>query len=211
MRAPAFRAYSAQQRAFFEARLAAHGAGPAGVGWSARSQDRQFGKLAAVGLAGRSVLDVGCGYGGLFGWLLDHSIGPVRYSGFEIVPGLLAAARERYPGLDWRLFDILTEETDDRWDYVVCCGAWNLRSAGPGPGNMALLERALERMFALCEFGMSVTLTSALADVRYPDVYHYDPAEVLRAAARLTPNVMLDHSILPHVFCLYAWRRELRD
>ena len=57
-----------QARRYYEARLAQHGATPAGVDWNSEaSQERRFRELAYLwsGEPDASLLDYGCGYGAL--------------------------------------------------------------------------------------------------------------------------------------------------
>ena len=50
-----------------------------------------------AGLAGRRVLDVGCGPGALLGELVAR-VGAERVAGVDPAEGFVAAARDRYPG-----------------------------------------------------------------------------------------------------------------
>ncbi|MBY6266505.1 methyltransferase domain-containing protein (plasmid) [Azospirillum sp. 412522] len=91
----------------YDRALSIHGATPDGVNvpdaaYHRRMQGRAAGlTLHAVAGMGSdwTVNDVGCGYGALFerlsGDLLPHG---VRYHGYDISPGMIAAARERQGG-----------------------------------------------------------------------------------------------------------------
>jgi len=91
-------------RAAYEERDAAGGGAPSTEpGYLAYLQDLEWQILralheAGVELAGAAVLDVGAGSGQLLHRLVEF--GAARGAGVELMPARVAAARERYPGLE---------------------------------------------------------------------------------------------------------------
>jgi SAM-dependent methyltransferase len=65
--------------------------------WSSREGQRiRFAAIARIcPLAGMRVLDVGCGQADLLGFLLEHGIVPAHYTGLEMIPASVRAARRR--------------------------------------------------------------------------------------------------------------------
>jgi SAM-dependent methyltransferase len=81
---------------YHEARL--HGAkGFDALLWSSREGQRiRFEAIARIfPLEGLRLLDVGCGQADLLGFLLEHGIIPARYTGLEMIPAAVRAARRR--------------------------------------------------------------------------------------------------------------------
>ncbi|WP_207229811.1 class I SAM-dependent methyltransferase [Krasilnikovia cinnamomea] len=73
-----------------------------------------------------SVLDVGCGYGALIGYLESRGCAPRRYLGVEVSRLALAAAQDRWPAnCRFLLGDFSREdfEVEADFDLAVCAGA----------------------------------------------------------------------------------------
>lgn len=69
---------------------------------------------------GKDVLDYGCGTGAALEWLRDHAK-PRRMMGLDVSPGAIAFARERDPGLDFRVLDVEGEPpATERFDVALC-------------------------------------------------------------------------------------------
>jgi SAM-dependent methyltransferase len=67
----------------------------------------------------RSVLDAGCGTGRVARELARRGLDVV---GVDLDPEMLATARRRSPGLDWRLGDLATIDLGRTFDAVVMAG-----------------------------------------------------------------------------------------
>ncbi|HXY39380.1 MAG TPA: class I SAM-dependent methyltransferase, partial [Vicinamibacteria bacterium] len=82
----------------YERALERHGPTVRALHWGGESnQQIRFRVLSEVGpWEGASVADIGCGLGDFFGFLRDRGQG-VDYAGYDIVPGMVAAARLKYP------------------------------------------------------------------------------------------------------------------
>jgi SAM-dependent methyltransferase len=68
--------------------------------WASREgQQARFAAIArSFPLAGKRILDVGCGRADLMGFLLERGIVPAHYMGMDAIPATLRAARRRkYP------------------------------------------------------------------------------------------------------------------
>ena len=65
--------------------------------WSSREGQRvRFDAIARLcPLAGRRILDVGCGRADLLGYLLERGIVPAHYTGLEMIPASVRAARRK--------------------------------------------------------------------------------------------------------------------
>lgn len=65
-----------------------------------------------------NVLEVGCGFGRV-GASIKRRWSNVDYSGIDISPDLVEGARKRLPGSEIILADMVTYDTDKRWDLVL--------------------------------------------------------------------------------------------
>lgn len=71
---------------------------------------------------GKSFLDVGCARGGLYE-IIGERVGVFRYKGVDISAALIGAARKKYSGADFELYDGARLPVDDNsHDRVLCLG-----------------------------------------------------------------------------------------
>ncbi|MGA2743340.1 MAG: class I SAM-dependent methyltransferase [Candidatus Sulfotelmatobacter sp.] len=195
----------------YEKRLQEFGYSPATLGWGVNGrQEVRFSVLAelALRMPESSVLDVGCGFCDLYDFL-DKQGWQGRYTGIDIVPGLLEVARQRHPDLDVRELDITDESVplgEDEYDFVISSGALN--AALPSGGNELHIEVALRSMFRRSRYAACVDFLSTYVDFQKPGAYHTDPSWALAAAKRLTRRVLLRHDYMPYEFSLFLFRDD---
>jgi SAM-dependent methyltransferase len=108
---------------------------------------------------GRNVLEAGIGHGGYYQYF--GKLG--RYHGVDIDPASIEGARARYPGGDFEVADVCSEEFRSRFspgsvDTVVCCNVIehidddnravaNLANALTPGGHLLILVPALQQLY----------------------------------------------------------------
>jgi SAM-dependent methyltransferase len=65
-----------------------------------------------------SVLEVGCGFGRV-GYAIKRHYPHVIYTGIDVSPDLIEAARKRLPESELIVADLATWDSDRKWDLVV--------------------------------------------------------------------------------------------
>jgi SAM-dependent methyltransferase len=184
-----------------------HGACPAGVGWSATSQAVRFDVIAGIGtLEGRSLLDVGCGYGAFFAYLSDRGV-QCDYHGVDMTPLQVELAQTHHPehADRFRFANGITSGRPDSYDYLVSNGPLNTACDDP----LDTMKSLLAAMYAQCRLACIVTMISTRAPRRLKGLHYYDPAAMLSFALDLCPRVRLDHSYLPHDFAISLYKEPV--
>ena len=117
-------------QAYYEAKLALHGASPQGVDWScAATQWLRFVQLLKICPLDTafSLIDVGCGYGALAAFLADrYPQADVDYLGVDVSPVMIRRARRRFRGDPKKRF-LVGRSCPGRTDYAVASGIMNIR------------------------------------------------------------------------------------
>jgi SAM-dependent methyltransferase len=189
----------------FARRLARHGPTLAALDWNdTASQLLRFRVLTGIGLApGDRLLDVGCGLGDLLGYCAARGVA-VEYVGIDPVPGMIAAARRRFPGVRFEAWDLLTvaDGALPAVDYVVMSGLFNER----GPDNEAFFRAMVGRAFAACRKGVAVNRLTDRVEFRAGHLAYSAPAEALAFALSLTRHVTLRHDYGLYEYSLYLRR-----
>ncbi len=159
--------------------------------------------------SGSSVLDVGCGLGGLYGHMVANGL-ECRYTGYDINPGLVERASVRHPSAAFEVRDIL-EEDFPTFDFIVSSSSFNL--ALQHEDNYSFIARMLKTMYDHAASGVAVDLMTSYVDFRRPDAFYYEPEAVFSIAKKITKRVTLRHDLPLFQFCVYlypdfeGWRR----
>ncbi len=174
--------------------------------WASReSQELRFGVLAGAGrLDGRSVLDVGCGFGDFAAWCATQSLA-VDYTGIDMTPRMIELAQARLPAQSFRtadLFSLPLPPAGRAYDYVVASGIFAKREEDPE----GYLRDAVARMFALCASAVAFNVLSTWAPASAGGEYHADPLRTLDYCRRLTPWSVLRHDYHPRDFTVYLYK-----
>jgi SAM-dependent methyltransferase len=144
----------------------------------AQSQRLRFEVLAAhVGLAGKSLLDVGCGLGDLYGFLLERGL-TVDYTGVDISEKMIQHARRAHPGGHFLAADLFAKNPfgRKRFDVAFCSGTFNLNVGN----NISFLPTALRQLFGLSRRALVFNLLHRRARRQHPHCVYYEPGEILK-------------------------------
>lgn len=187
--------------------LARHGHHPSTLYWSSREvQELRFKVLAEIGIeAGDTLLDVGCGFGDMFGWWRQQGI-DVDYTGLDLSPDLIAHGNTLYPEAT-----LLTGELSDfdfppqSFDWVVLSGALNEALYDEG----AYARGVIGRMYELCRNGVAFNLLNRNArGMRMMfDLASFEPEEMFAWCRGLVPRCELRDDYLENDFTLYLFRK----
>ncbi len=166
---------------YYAGKLAEHGQTPAGVDWSsAHSQELRFAELMKIAEGERrfSLNDYGCGYGAL----LDHLEGAgarVEYSGFDLAPEMVEAARERFAGHEARFTTDVAELPVA--DYTVASGIFNVRLDVDSETWFGHVLSTLDRLGSLSARGFAFNVLTSYSDPdrMRPDLFYADPGVIL--------------------------------
>jgi ubiquinone/menaquinone biosynthesis C-methylase UbiE len=117
------------------------------LGWeTSQAQAKRFQIfLQNVKLSGKTLLDVGCGFGDLYGLIKSFNM-PVQYMGIDILQEMVVRARRKYPQGLFIQENLFNKYTDDdvfpekSFDVVFCSGIFNLKEKH---GNNLLREALL--------------------------------------------------------------------
>ncbi len=178
---------------------------PLALGWHNReSQQLRFEIFARhLNLAGKTVLDIGCGLADFYAYLASRGIS-CHYIGVDITPSMVEVARQRYPGIDIRLEDAMDTGFSISADIVVFSGTFNYRV----PSHDAFLKRVITRLWGFSREALAFNVLSAITphNTKDPHLAYIQPSRILTLAQQFTPFVRLDHSYLIHDFTTVMYR-----
>jgi SAM-dependent methyltransferase len=171
-------------RGHYEPRISPRRPGHDIVDWAGiGSQEVRFRVLVEnVPLANKRLLDIGCGVGDLYGYLSSR-VPSVRYTGVDLLEGMVRYARARYPRARFEIGDVFGDGSPgheramagETFDVVFASGTFNLNVGN----NREFLPRAIARMFELSRELVVFNLLHERARSRHSHCVYFRPEDVL--------------------------------
>jgi SAM-dependent methyltransferase len=176
-----------QARDYYENKLRAHGATPAGVDWNSQeSQELRFAQLAHVWReeADASILDYGCGYGALADYLRGRGHRGA-YVGYDVSPAMAEAADTRVRSLTGCRVTARREDLVPA-DYAIASGVFNVKQDADEDAWRTYIWETVADLAALGTRGFAFNALTSYsdADKRRPDLYYADPLEAFDRCKR---------------------------
>ena len=206
------------QISYYEGLLAEHGADFRALDWNnPESQKLRYQVLKEILVYGKkasgvSVLDVGCGFGDLYGFFRAEKLlsrHKIRYTGFDISPKLLEVARKKYPDAKFELKDILEERGLSKFDYIFCSGIFNIRTVDTG-SHLGFIKSMLLRMYDLVNYGVAANFLSegalpisAPEDLNSGRYFYFKPDDIFNFCRFICSRYILRHDYHPGDFTVY--------
>ena len=199
----------------YERFFADHGDTFRGVGWTKSQEETDLRYEVMLGVIRPEteepveLLDFGCGLAHLYEYLQRRPPRvPVSYSGLEITPSLLDAAKRKFPELPLYGVDI-TRGTDGlpEFDYVVANGVFTYKD---GLGHEEMLDywrRMLPSLFRLARVGMAFNVMSKHVEWERDDLFHL-PLDVMSSfvSENLSRRFVIRHDYPLFEYTTYVYR-----
>lgn len=165
-----------------------------------------------------SILDIGSGLGHFYGFLKSQGFIKryrIDYTGYDISPKLVEAARHKFPEAKFEVKDILEEWKIDRFDYVFSCGVFNLILADRGSHDKFVRDMIL-RMYEICKLGTALSFLSISGIYYVPGksgdefsrYYYFKPEDIIEYIRSITGKFILRQDYHPGDFTAYLLKGE---
>jgi SAM-dependent methyltransferase len=140
-----------------------------------------------------SLLDVGCGWGGLASRAQERGL-ELAITGVDVVESMVAHGRSHFPRCRFLCEDVFALSTEDKYDFVVCNAIMTQKHGISIPEMESFSKRLIKHMFALCRFGIAFNMMSTKVNYTVSNLYYQNPVELFAwLLAELSPRVVLDH------------------
>ena len=103
-----------------------------------------------------SILDVGCGFGDLFGYLKKNKT-DFDYLGCDINEKIINVAKDQYPDVTFVVHDFLDLKLEKKYDWVIASGIFNFKLND----NEIYIQKMLTKMFQSCKIGFRAASTAS--------------------------------------------------
>ena len=164
-------------RSHFRVTLQAHGPTSEGLDWGSDQAkvDLRYSKMLALLQPSQasvpSLLDVGCGYGGLLGYARDIGL-QIDYTGINVVEEMIQCASKNNSTGSYILGDVLETPKSTKFDYVVCSGILTGRLEVSVMAMDQYAQAIIRRMYDLCTVGVAFNVMSTKVNFYSNKLYY---------------------------------------
>jgi len=200
---------SSQLRDHYSRTFNEFGATPKGVDWG-KIEDvlLRYEKMLNViefGIETPSLLDVGCGYGGLYMFAKERNV-KIYYTGIDISDNMITYAKENISDAHFCVGDILEFNPPQPFDYVVCNGILTQKLKISIKEMDDFSHLLIPKMFSLCTRGIVFNLMTTKVNFMVENLYYRNPVELFAfCLTNLTRRLKIDHSYL-FEYAVYLYR-----
>jgi len=140
-----------------------------------------------------SLLDVGCGWGGLLKRINEIGL-PVNYTGADIVPEMIHYAKSAFQESEFLIKDIFEIKGTGNYDFVVCNAILTQKLNISKEKMDDYSKKLIVKMFDLCKHGVAFNMMSTKVNFMVENLHYQEPSELLSWLLRdVSPRVRLDH------------------
>jgi SAM-dependent methyltransferase len=192
---------------YYDGRLKTYGYDTRSLGWTPGARKIRFGALTGIGkLGGASILDVGCGFGDLYGYIYDKQI-KADYTGVDINPDFIKIAREVHPEAKFILADFEEDSIYGDYDWAIAAGIFTIKISN----NEEFIKNTLTKMFKKCNKGFAADFLSPIKHVKDDLYWRCPPEEILKFCRTLSKRVVLKADYMKDEYCVYVYKNEMTD
>jgi len=196
----------------YSRKFSSHGPTPEGVDWGSDEAKAflRYEKMLAVAdfTSGNraSLLDVGCGYGGLRQFAANTSI-DLDYTGIDVAGNMIEWAQANSAGGNFIDGDVLDYQFDRKFDYVVCNGILTQKLEATGLEMDRFAARLIRRIFSLCTIGIAFNVMTTKVNFYSNNLYYRNPSELLAwCLTEISPHVRVDHAYRLFEYTMYVYQ-----
>jgi len=154
-----------------------------------------------------TLLDVGCGYGGLLQYAQKEQI-KLRYTGIDLASNMISWAKKHMHNGEFIEGDFIEHNFDERkFDLIVCNGILTQKLEASFSDMDKLAKNLIKKMFFVCTKGIAFNIMSTYVNFFSPNLYYKHPSEMLvYCLSEISQKVRLDHSYGLYEYTLYLYK-----
>jgi SAM-dependent methyltransferase len=183
--------------------LEGFGVGEEALGWGkkGRSNLRFEILLSQWNFKDATVLDFGCGFGDLCGYMMKKRIAYSHYIGTDINANLIHEAKMRkYPNSTFLVQGSAMAQSKRKVDYVLSSGVFNFKLKD----NSRFIRKSFAQLDRLSKKGFAMNFISDKVDFKTTHNHYSNPGQILELAYQYSNNLVLRNDYMPFEFTLFV-------
>ena len=192
-------------------RFQLYGDSPKTLGWDKGKQDIRYETLLSLfELEGKSILDIGCGFGDA-NRVIAEVCSSYQYLGVDIVDVLINSAVKKYdfPNVCFVCDDFLEHQFTQKFDIIIASGVFNFKLENSE--NIDFITRTIDKAFSLANEGVSFDFLSDKVDYQLDHTFHSNPSKILEVFYEYTRNLVLINNVMPFEFAVTGFVNQKFD
>lgn len=190
----------------YNERLLKYGYNPKTLGWLKGRQGIRYSVLTSIGnINNSSILDVGCGFGDLYGFLLYKKLS-CKYVGIDVNPKLIQVGISRYPKAKFIEGNIENGIIRKKFDWIIISGMFNYKHAK----KYEYIETILKKIFSSCKKGIAVDFMTDYVDFRNSNANYVSPEKIFKICKKISERVVLRHDYMPYEFSVFMYKDNMK-
>lgn len=203
--------YKEENNLYYNNTKKAYGEGNPKVLWqNEKLQVMRFSKQASLfDYNNKSILDVGCGYGDFYFYLLEKGMLPQSYTGIDLIQSHCDFARNRLPEEAFIINGDFLEISLPEVDIAVLSGAFNVYFNG----WLSVVSSIIDKMWLLSKEAITFNIRSPHSlQGDYPkksqQIKELDPSYWCKYAHNKTSKYALYHDYMPNDYTIVMWKEQ---
>jgi len=189
-----------------------HGPTSMGVDWGSDEPSMllRYKKMLAIfdgSLSSKpSILDVGCGFGGLLEFSKKNDI-DLDYTGVDVVANMIEWASINLNCGKFIHGDIIDYRFNCKFDYVVCNGILTQKMSVSSIDMDLFSAKLIKKMYSLCRRGIAFNIMTTKVNYFSNNLYYRNPSEIFSwCISEITPHIVIDHAYPLYEYTVYLYR-----
>jgi SAM-dependent methyltransferase len=189
----------------YEKCFAKHGDSHLGVEWKSKeAADIRYEIMLGLIKEPGSVLDFGCGTAGLKDYIGNRSI---DYTGLDISDIYLNCCKAKYPDTRFLKCDVLKEQFDDQFDYVLMNGIFTAKDVLSYEEMYEYFTKLVSKLFINnTRKGLVFNVMSKHVDYEKDYLFHLPIGIATDFIATLSRNFVLRHDYGLYEYSIYLYK-----
>lgn len=193
--------------AIYLKQLKKYGYSSKSLGWIKGRQGIRFRQLTRFIEKNSKILDYGCGFGDLRGFLEGNDI-PVDYHGCDVIPEFLEIAKEKNPKGNFFQIELL-ETIDEHYDNIICSGTFNFLYGKEKDSHRKHIFKIINNLFQCSRNSLSIDFQSPYVDFFSENAYHQEIDEIINYSIKyLSKRFVVDHSYMPYEYIIHIFKDD---
>ncbi len=187
-----------------------HGPNARGVDWGKEEDVHlRYGKMLAVSRYSEddsyTLLDVGCGYGGLLQYAREHGKA-IQYTGIDLCESMIEFGREKFSHATFLCQDIMEYQTEKQFDYVVCNGILTQKLTASILDMDYFARQLIRKMYHLSKKGIAFNVMTNKVNFMVSNLYYKSPVEMVNfCMEEVSTKIILDHAYPLYEYTIYLY------
>jgi SAM-dependent methyltransferase len=154
-----------------------------------------------------SILDVGCGYGGLYQYAINKGY-IFNYTGIDVCENMIQyAQKNKWGGVKLICGDIFDYTPEEKYTFVICNGILTQKLNASIKTMDEYARSLINKMWELSDKGMVFNIMKSQVDFMNENLYYKSPLEILAYCMTFTDKFILDSSYPLYEYSVYLYKK----